>query len=142
VTIVKTEKEALEDYTIADVVLALPGTSVEYPETEFVNKQVYDEILLELGVKNGLQQLAMTSPKELTLAGSYRALTVIPQNVSYRLAKYSNACDVLLTKDGHFPPASEWTGGSLEALLISFSLPAGAYATMALRELLNHPSDS
>ena len=130
-------EEEVKRYSMADVMLALPGQQMMYPKTEKVNESTYEQVLRDLGISNGLAQISFNSPRELQLAGSYRALVIRPQDVHYRLAKYDQEHQVFFSREGTFPPESDFTTGSNEALLLSFKLPPGTYATMATRELLN-----
>jgi tRNA pseudouridine13 synthase len=133
---VVSEAEAAK-YSMKDVVIAMPGNSVIYPKTELVNENTYEDILKKLGITKGLAQLSETTPRELQLPGAYRSVVVIPEQVKYKLVHYSNSSDILLKNESWESLNDDVSQGDLEALLLSFSLPAGTYATMAIRELLN-----
>jgi len=141
VVVVKSEEEAAQ-YTMRDVVLALPGHQVVLPTLSQVNESVYDSLLKSIGVENGMAQVkdGKLAPRELQLTGSYRHVLAFPGEAKYRLVKYEDgeeSAKSFFTPEGRFPEDSAFPSGSKEALLVSFQLPAGTYATMAIRELLN-----
>lgn len=77
--------------------------------------------------------------REYAVHGGLRQVFIKPSDVQYRFYQYDDFtvplaltdCDVLHGKAG--PESVE--GGKYLALSLSFSLPAGSYATMAIREL-------
>ncbi|KAJ8007372.1 hypothetical protein DPEC_G00116830 [Dallia pectoralis] len=74
-----TEEEG-RDYSLAEVVLPMPGNSVKYPENAIGTW--YRERL----ARDGLQSCRFrVSPLKLNLPGCYRHLLALPRNLSYRL---------------------------------------------------------
>ncbi|CAG0888368.1 unnamed protein product [Cyprideis torosa] len=79
----------------------------------------------------------MARPKTLAFSteGAYRRIVVKPSDVSHRLVSYQNDEAILLPSMFHpgegfdIPPGDKW------ALVVEFSLPVHAFATMALREI-------
>lgn len=155
-TRVLTEAEAKDGmFALADVVLPLPGTRVTYP-TNFVGS-CYSRMMSA----DGLDPTNMAKPgREHTLAGRYRHLVqgVVSGSCAYRIIHYAaDDPDAQLSfsemdhfRGGHVPsrtPAPEPTGASADhaamrhAVEIKFTLGAGCYATMALRELCKRPTD-
>ncbi len=89
--------------------------------------------------------------RDFSLGGDYRNILVKPKELSYKLVAYSSSESAKdLTKSDwdvmqeRLKQADEEGGqeeaesesGELRALVIEYSLPSSAYATMALRELL------
>ncbi|XP_050342575.1 pseudouridylate synthase 7 homolog [Nymphalis io] len=124
-------------YTIFDIVLPLPGYSVEYPP----NMIDYYKELLE---KDGLKLDMRHKYKAYSMCGGYRRCTLRPLALEWRRAHYAHpAHDLLLSDrdllDGRTAPAG---GGKYKALLLTMTLPTSCYATMALRELLRVDTSS
>lgn len=122
-------------YSIFDVVLPLPGHDITYPSNDIA--QWYEDILAEK---------ELTSPKlkhnvkTYSLAGAYRKLLAKPENMSWEFKRYNSPTCTLIASDieelkGVKPDPEESDGGQ-KALILDFSLPSSAYATMALREVL------
>ncbi|KAJ1735465.1 multisubstrate pseudouridine synthase 7 [Coemansia biformis] len=124
------------EYTIYDVVLPLPGWSVEYPENEV--KAIY----LDLMKKDGLSPFGLDKHplKEYRLAGAYRHLVIKPRDFSYEWMRYNDDMQPLARSDSdaiegkHIPESIDF--GEHVALKLRFDLPSSAYATMLLRELM------
>ena len=91
--------------------------------------------------------------RDFSLGGDYRNILVKPKELSYKLVAYSSSesakdltksdWDVMqerLKQVGEEEAKTDVEGesesGELRALVIEYSLPSSAYATMALRELL------
>ncbi|XP_046960661.1 pseudouridylate synthase 7 homolog [Vanessa cardui] len=124
-------------YTIFDIVLPLPGYSVEYPP----NMVDYYKELLE---KDGLNLDMKHKYKSYSMCGGYRRCALRPRALEWRRAHYAHhAHDLLLSDrdllDGRSAPADD---GKYKALLLTMTLPTSCYATMALRELLRVDTSS
>ncbi|XP_070611214.1 pseudouridylate synthase 7 homolog isoform X2 [Erythrolamprus reginae] len=134
-TAVHIEKEVVDNYTIHDVVMPLPGFDVIYPKHKI--GESYKEMLASdnLDINNMKHKI-----RDYSLSGAYRKIIIRPQNVSWELIEYGDPKIPLFTTDldkleGRTPAALA-TGGKYQALKMEFSLPPSAYATMAIREVL------
>uniref|UniRef100_A0A914V4K6 TRUD domain-containing protein n=1 Tax=Plectus sambesii TaxID=2011161 RepID=A0A914V4K6_9BILA len=116
------------------ICLPLPSESMEMPDNEI--GQWYLDLLAE----DGLTPDAFGKLEaDFVVGGAVRALFVKPTDVEYSLCRYDDATVPLTDSDldllagrTHTENAPE---GRFFALRLAFSLPAGCYATMALREL-------
>ncbi|XP_074644790.1 pseudouridylate synthase 7 homolog [Tubulanus polymorphus] len=127
-------KENLEQYTIHNVVLPLPGFDVIYPDNV---KSWYEELFEkdELNI-NTLKHKV----KDYSLSGSYRFMMVKPSNLSWKMFAYDDVAHPLVLSDidrlnEETEPVSV-EGGKYKALMMEFSLPSSTYATMTIREVL------
>ncbi|XP_060548661.1 pseudouridylate synthase 7 homolog isoform X3 [Pantherophis guttatus] len=134
-TAVHIEEADVDNYTIHDVVMPLPGFDVIYPKHKI--GESYKEMLASdnLDINNMKHKI-----RDYSLSGAYRKVIIRPQNVSWELIEYDDPKIPLFTTDldkleGKIPAALA-TGGKYKALKMEFSLPPSAYATMAIREVL------
>jgi tRNA pseudouridine13 synthase len=91
--------------------------------------------------------------RDFSLGGDYRNILVKPKELSYKLVAYSSSesakdltksdWDVMQERlklaggeEAKTDNEGESGSGELRALVIEYSLPSSAYATMALREVL------
>lgn len=148
-------EDDIENYTMHDIVLPLPGFDVKYPENEV--KQWYKELLQEYGL-----ELEMTKQKvklvfnvaskrpafdsghfvfrTYTLSGAYRKIIEKVSNLSWYTLQYNDPNYNLIRSDyeelqGEEEPKSV-EGGKYKALIIDMCLTSSNYATMVLREVL------
>ncbi|EJT49021.1 pseudouridine synthase [Trichosporon asahii var. asahii CBS 2479] len=125
----------LGQYTLADVILPLPGWNIEYPGGRI--GQLYKDALLA----DGLDPLRLRrDQREYSLPGSYRRLIRKPTDVSWEHIRYTDPTLPLAQADEDRilnlnPPAADDPNGKFRALKITWSLGTASYATMALREL-------
>ncbi|KAJ2082702.1 multisubstrate pseudouridine synthase 7 [Coemansia sp. RSA 988] len=134
--------ENVDQYSIYDVVLPLPGWDVVYPEHEV--KGIY-QTLME---KSRLTQSDMDKHpiKEYRLAGGYRHMIIKPRDFAYEWMRYNDDTLPLARSDsdaieGRHDPVSVDFGEHV-ALKLTFGLPSSAYATMLLRELMRKETAS
>ncbi|EPQ05659.1 Pseudouridylate synthase 7 like protein [Myotis brandtii] len=129
------EEEDVNNYSIHDVVMPLPGFDVIYPKHKISDS--YREMLTadNLDIDNMRHKI-----RDYSLSGAYRKIIIRPQNVSWEVVAYDDPKIPLFNTDvdnleGKPPPvfASE---GKYRALKMDFSLPPSTYATMAIREVL------
>ncbi|XP_016060242.1 PREDICTED: pseudouridylate synthase 7 homolog isoform X2 [Miniopterus natalensis] len=129
------EEEDVNNYSIHDVVMPLPGFDVIYPKHKI--SDAYREMLTadNLDIDNMRHKI-----RDYSLSGAYRKIIIRPQNVSWEVVAYDDPKIPLFNTDvdnleGKPPPvfASE---GRYRALKMDFSLPPSTYATMAIREVL------
>ncbi|CAG5131183.1 unnamed protein product [Candidula unifasciata] len=128
-------QDNLDQFSLHDVVLPLPGYDVIYPKNEV--HSWYRETLAE----DGLDIDNMRRPqKDYSLPGAYRQMTVCPTNVSWSHHRYDD-CSLPLTlsdmdviKEVTLPASHN--KGKFKAVVLKMNLPSSCYATMALREVL------
>uniref|UniRef100_A0A4W2IPC2 Pseudouridylate synthase 7 homolog n=1 Tax=Bos indicus x Bos taurus TaxID=30522 RepID=A0A4W2IPC2_BOBOX len=129
------EEDDVNNYSIHDVVMPLPGFDVIYPKHKI--SEAYREMLTadNLDIDNMRHKI-----RDYSLSGAYRKIIIRPQNVSWEVVAYDDPKIPLFNTDvdnleGRPPPvfASE---GKYRALKMDFSLPPSTYATMAIREVL------
>ncbi|KAF9169788.1 multisubstrate pseudouridine synthase 7 [Mortierella sp. AD011] len=130
---VLTEQD-VDQYTIYDVVLPLPGHDVLYPT------HVIGEKYKELMAKEGLDPHEMRRPnKDYSLTGSYRAILSKPENVEWEILRYDEPNLPLtltdLEKLENKPKPEGVPGGKQLALILNLTLKSSQYATMAIREV-------
>ncbi|KAI8428408.1 hypothetical protein MSG28_007233 [Choristoneura fumiferana] len=119
-------------YSIFDVIMPLPGYFIDYPP----NMVDYYKELLE---KDGLTLELKNKIKSLSMSGAYRRVVTKPIDMAWRLVGYASPTEDLIRSDLDELRGVELkhkTDGPYKALLLTMSLPASCYATMALRELL------
>lgn len=103
----KVEQDSLSKYQLRDVVLPIPGYSVEYP-TNNVGK-FYEDFLSKENVQFDKDAFEAAATK-----GAYRQLIAVPTNFDCKVQVYENSIDAEF----------------------QFDLDKGSYATMLLRELM------
>ncbi|KAL5964359.1 Multisubstrate pseudouridine synthase 7 [Taenia solium] len=128
---------------IYQVVLPLPGYDVVFPDNE--SGKWYTEILHEDSLKIDDFNHKV---KDFALPGSYRHLVVKPEDVHYEIREYTDSQKPLVQSDYARMTANEPAFTEDEALspskkeekcralVLEFTLPKAAYATMAIRELM------
>ncbi|XP_008936593.1 PREDICTED: pseudouridylate synthase 7 homolog, partial [Merops nubicus] len=134
-TAVHIEEGDVDNYTIHDVVMPLPGFDVIYPKHKI--GEAYKEMLVadNLDINNMRHKI-----RDYSLSGAYRKIIIRPQNVSWEVVAYNDPKIPLFTTDldkleGKPLPVLP-TDGKFRALKMEFSLPPSTYATMAIREVL------
>ncbi|NWS21409.1 PUS7 synthase, partial [Pachyramphus minor] len=134
-TAVHIEEGDVDNYTIHDVVMPLPGFDVIYPKHKI--GEAYKEILIadNLDINNMRHKI-----RDYSLSGAYRKIIIRPQNVNWEVVAYDDPKIPLFTTDldkleGKPLPVLP-TDGKFRALKMEFSLPPSTYATMAIREVL------
>ncbi|KAJ3332646.1 hypothetical protein HDU76_013532 [Blyttiomyces sp. JEL0837] len=134
VQVVETDEEA-EGLSLEDLVLPLPGHSVEYPRNRI------GELYAEFMAGFGLDPFNMKrKQREISLGGDYRRVISKPKNVSWKTLRYNDP-NVKLTlsdldKINGEPEPESIPDGSQIAVVCEFTLDTSSYATMALREVL------
>lgn len=122
-------------YTMADVVLPLPGFAVAYPQHAVTDK--YRAFLEAEGFT--LDSFVNKRFRELSLPGGYRKVVQMPGDVNCTFLRYDDPNAPLTLSDAERlqgkPEPTSKPGGASGALRVEFSLPASTYATMMLREL-------
>lgn len=130
-------------YKLSDVVLPLPGYDITYPSNEC--GAWYEEMLGEVGLSS---ELLRHKEKTYALGGAYRKLLVQTQDLKWSFRRYSSPEDTLIASDWEklknieVTPEPAEGNGTYTALLLEFSLPTAAYATMFLRELFKQDTST
>eukprot|EP00069_Balaena_mysticetus_P017396 bmy_10589T0 len=130
------EEDDVNNYSIHDVVMPLPGFDVIYPQHKI--SEAYREMLTadNLDIDNMRHKI-----RDYSLSGAYRKIIIRPQNVSWEVVAYDDPKIPLFNTDvdnleGKPPPVFASAEGRYRALKMDFSLPPSTYATMAIREVL------
>ncbi|KAH8408287.1 hypothetical protein KR215_001869 [Drosophila sulfurigaster] len=130
-------------YKLSDVVLPLPGYDITYPSNEC--GAWYEQMLAEDGLSS--EQLRHKE-KTYALGGAYRKLLIKTDDLKWSFRRYSTPEDTLIASDWEQLKSIEVTPEPVEAeskyraLLLEFTLPAAAYATMFLRELFKQDTST
>ncbi|KXN75047.1 tRNA pseudouridine synthase D [Conidiobolus coronatus NRRL 28638] len=140
---IKTHEESqLQEYTLKDVVLPMPGHQVKYPQAPGVY-----EAYVELMARDGLEPSKMTRNQwDFSLPGDYRPLVISARNFDYEIFKYDDETIPLALTDldkinGVNNPESIPNGQKL-AIKMQFELNSSGYATMILREIMKVRTES
>ncbi|ALC43105.1 CG6745, partial [Drosophila busckii] len=137
------EDIASDKYKLSDVVLPLPGYDITYPSNDCA--AWYEQMLAEVGLSS---ELLRHKDKTYALGGAYRKLLIQPSDLKWSFRSYSTPEDTLIASDWeqlkNIPITVEpsETEAKYTALLLEFSLPTAAYATMLLRELLKQDTST
>jgi len=128
-------------YSVFDVVVPLPGSSISTFPEHSAGKDYLMGILKSDGIENS--DLTSSTANKMIPGGEYRKMLSKPSNVSHRFVEYSDEdtdtdfvpsdFDVLQS----LPPPPLTFAGPRSALVIQFDLEMSCYATMAFRELFN-----
>uniref|UniRef100_A0A2K6JUC2 Pseudouridine synthase 7 n=1 Tax=Rhinopithecus bieti TaxID=61621 RepID=A0A2K6JUC2_RHIBE len=129
------EEDDVNNYSIHDVVMPLPGFDVIYPKHKI--QEAYREMLTadNLDIDNMRHKI-----RDYSLSGAYRKIIIRPQNVSWEVVAYDDPKIPLFNTDvdnleGKPPPVFA-SGKQIQGSENGFSLPPSTYATMAIREVL------
>ncbi|XP_041349931.1 pseudouridylate synthase 7 homolog isoform X2 [Gigantopelta aegis] len=129
------DADNIGDFSLADVVLPLPGHQVVYPENKVADW--YKEImeLDNLDINN-----MKKSHKDYSLPGTYRHMIITPSNFTWKMYRYDDYLVPLVLSDKDVmekqPEPVSVQDGKFRALVMELTLPPASYATMALREVL------
>ncbi|KAH8360309.1 hypothetical protein KR200_001479 [Drosophila serrata] len=130
-------------FHLSDVILPLPGHDITYPANEC--GVWYEEMLAEVGLTSDLLK---HKEKTYALGGAYRKMIIQPSDLKWNFRLYNTPEDTLIASDWEIlkgipitpEPAEE--EAKFMALLLEFSLPSAAYATMLLRELFKQDTSA
>ncbi|XP_069485227.1 pseudouridylate synthase 7 homolog isoform X2 [Ambystoma mexicanum] len=134
-TAVPIEEGDVDNYSIHDVVMPLPGFDVIYPKHKIGD--AYKEMLAadNLDLNNMRHKV-----RDYSLSGAYRKIIILPQNIKWELVAYEDPKIPLVQTDVEKlegkPLPVFLKDGKYKALKMEFSLPPSTYATMAIREIL------
>ncbi|CAB9513576.1 Multisubstrate pseudouridine synthase 7 [Seminavis robusta] len=152
VKVVTQEDVDANKYTMEDLILPLLGTKSVKPTNE--SSKLFDSILAE----NGLTMEMFHKIQDRDLAscpGDYRKLICRPTDVDVQVVQYRDPVQPLLQTDlmklNNIPiklASSASAAAAADApppllgVVVGFTLPSSAYATIALRELMKKPTSS
>ncbi|XP_068132359.1 pseudouridylate synthase 7 homolog [Hyperolius riggenbachi] len=129
------QENEVDNYSIHDVVMPLPGFDVIYPKHKL--SAAYEEMLSadKLDINNMRHRV-----RDYSLAGAYRKILIRPQDVSWEVVAYDDHKIPLVATDLEKLEGKTLQAfnkeGKYKALKMEFSLPPSSYATMAIREVL------
>lgn len=141
-------------YSISDVVLPLVGSKIMFPTDSTGD---YIESLLE---EDGLSRESFNSidDRELAVGGDYRKVLCKPSDVEYHIKFYNDplqplvqtdlmavqnmALDCVDVSNSSINDGIKYEENVIIGMVIGFTLPPSAYATIALRELMKRPTSS
>eukprot|EP00584_Thalassiosira_punctigera_P017562 CAMPEP_0172554680 /NCGR_PEP_ID=MMETSP1067-20121228/55866_1 /TAXON_ID=265564 ORGANISM="Thalassiosira punctigera, Strain Tpunct2005C2" /NCGR_SAMPLE_ID=MMETSP1067 /ASSEMBLY_ACC=CAM_ASM_000444 /LENGTH=743 /DNA_ID=CAMNT_0013343097 /DNA_START=257 /DNA_END=2488 /DNA_ORIENTATION=+ len=142
------------NYSITDVVLPLAGSKIRYPGGS--TGEFFDELMKKDGIQKDSFARIGSIDREIALGGDYRKLVCKPSDVTWESFQYNDPVQPLLQTDlmkanginitanvlseSTTPEKSD--SDTLFGMVIGFSLPPSAYATIALRELTKRPTSS
>lgn len=75
------------------------------------------------------------------LHGGFRKLLQKPIDLEWKITKWSNLNEDILSLDSSNPLYILDTDGDKKALVLQFALPKSSYATMMLREVIHDTSE-
>ncbi|KAJ3012435.1 hypothetical protein HKX48_006283 [Thoreauomyces humboldtii] len=132
IAILETEEDCAK-YTMADVVLPLPGFQVMYPKNSMGERYV------SYMAEHGLDPHNMTRKHQTAnLPGSYRTILAMPKDLKWHTLRYDEVdADLQLTdlqRVQNEPDIVSVPDGKYLAVIFEFTLASSQYATMALRE--------
>ena len=147
-------EEDLDKYTVEDIVLPLVGVKSKLPTNESgtAMKQIMDDLGICMDMYKKIQD------KDLNIGGDYRKIIIRPKDFDFQIMEYYDPVQPLLRTDlmelnGEdieiTPPKKTVDDDNKEveetlkyAMIVGFTLPSSAYATVALRELLKRPTST
>jgi tRNA pseudouridine13 synthase len=147
VKVVTEEDIAAAKYQLDDVVIPLLGTKSKRPENE--SGKLFDELLEENGLN--VSMFKKIQDRDISCPGDYRKLICRPGDVDFAIVEYRDPYQPLLQtdlmkltgvevlKDGNNDGNGE---KPLLGMVVGFTLPSSAYATIAIRELMKRPTSS
>ena len=133
-TPVYADENNINQATIYDIVLPLPGKTTVYPRNE--TGQFYKNLLAVYELTHNDFDV---KSKLWMLHGTYRKLFIKPNYLDWNFIEYSNPNIPLIESDFDLPMDDNLNESQSEdkklALKFSVSLPSSCYATMLIREL-------
>nr|XP_002741613.2 PREDICTED: pseudouridylate synthase 7 homolog [Saccoglossus kowalevskii] len=128
-------QDNINDYSIYDIVLPLPGYDITYPHNEVADW--YKEMLMKDNIHiDGLKHKV----RDYSLTGNYRKIIVKSTDSDWSIIRYDDLTIPLALSDLNKLEDSTlsvfFTDGKFKAVKVEFSLPSSSYATMAIREII------
>eukprot|EP00553_Chaetoceros_curvisetus_P013941 CAMPEP_0204636794 /NCGR_PEP_ID=MMETSP0717-20131115/34919_1 /ASSEMBLY_ACC=CAM_ASM_000666 /TAXON_ID=230516 /ORGANISM="Chaetoceros curvisetus" /LENGTH=427 /DNA_ID=CAMNT_0051655957 /DNA_START=17 /DNA_END=1300 /DNA_ORIENTATION=+ len=141
-------------YNITDVVLPLVGSRITFP-TDSTGDYI-DSLLEEDGLSR--ESFERIDDRELAVGGDYRKVLCKPSDVEYQIKFYKDpvqplvqtdlmavqnmALDCVDVSDNTISDDIKNEENTIVGMVIGFTLPPSAYATITLRELMKRPTSS
>ena len=149
VKVVTEDDIAYNKYSLEDVVLPLLGTKSERPVNE--SGKLFGTLLEEIGIT--VDMFKNVQNRDLSFPGDYRKLICRPADVDFSIVEYNDPVQPLLQTDlmklngvqvleNSTNSSGEKDKTPLLGMVVGFTLPSSAYATIALRELMKKPTSS
>ena len=138
VALVTEEDVQMKKYTLADVVIPMPGGKVQFPNNSA--GKYMEKLIGDLGLT---RQSFKHQCKELTLGGDYRLILCRPHDFEYKIIQYTDPVQPLMATDLMNCNGEELVQkreGALLGMVVGLTLPPSSYATIALRELTRRPT--
>lgn len=126
-------EENIKEFTIYDVLLPTPGTSIIYPKHE-LNQEFYIEMMKKDGIDIKMFDDVV---RTYMCFGNYRRIIEKGDHIQYQFLKYEDENKPLMSNQGK---VLDDLKGTKDAFVIQFHLKTSSYATMFIRELLHFPS--
>ena len=134
-------------YTMEDVVVPLVGKKTIFPTNELL--QAVEKIMDDIGISVKMFKTVQDNDRALVINGDYRAIICHPKDFDYSIKEYYHPLQPLLQTDLMKLQGEEITiepqqdGESVKlGMIVGFTLPSSAYATIALRELMKVPTSN
>ena len=133
-------------YTIEDVLVPVVGSKTVFPTNELGT--VLKELVTDLGLT--LDMFKNLQDREISVNGDYRNAVIHPKDFDYSVREYNHPLQPLLQTDLmkmngeeiRIDPKQTEEDPTLIAMIVGFTLPSSAYATVALRELMKSPTSN
>lgn len=138
------EDIAAKKYSLVDVVVPLLGTKSLRPANEL--GKLFDSLMQEIGINADM--FVKIQDRDLNCPGDYRKILCRPSDVDFTIVEYKDPVQPLLQTDlmalNGVPVLDDADEGEkpLLGMVVGFTLPSSAYATIALRELMKKPTSS
>lgn len=139
-----------DQWSIYDVILPLPGSSIDLPVGWM--SDLYTSILTNDSLTH--TQLTCSKFPDYQLNGSYRPMLVKPRNLTYSITSYTDpdiplthtdeelCLDASLSNSIQDDQDDNSSSSKFTALTLRFQLPSSSYATMLMREALKSDTSS
>lgn len=147
VKLVTKDEVSAKAYKLEDVVIPLLGTQTIKPGNK--SGELFDTLLQEMNLT--AEMLQNIQDRDLSCPGDYRKLICRPVDVDLSIVDYSDPFQPLLQTDLMKLNGVPVLGNGCEQIeedkkllgvIVGFTLPSSAYATIALRELMKKPTSS
>jgi tRNA pseudouridine13 synthase len=130
-----------------DVLVPMVGKKTVFPSNEL--HQAIEKIMDEIGISVKMFKAVQDRDRALVINGDYRAMICHPKDFDYTIKEYYHPLQPLLQtdlmklqgEDITVEPQQDGESAKL-AMIVGFTLPSSAYATIALRELMKVPTSN
>ena len=136
--LIEITEENINEFSLYDVVMPIPGFKVSYPNNDDL-KKIYLDLMQEDGLEDGFKNLKHKR-ETFALPGDYRKVLNKPKDMKWNMINHDDPGENLLVSDDEIMNGAEHKksleSGQHRALCLEFSLNSSTYATMALREAM------